>query len=98
MSDALKERIVKIEKVTLKTPRPREVGFNSRKGAHGVTVVDPVLRIHAEGGAVGVGWSRLDRLGAEALLGRRLNDLFRLPEGTLDRGRSADLPLWDLVL
>ena len=44
-----------------------------------------------------MGWSRLDRPGAEALLGNRLSDLFRLPDGTLDGARSADLPLWDLA-
>lgn len=91
------ERIVKIEKVTLKIPRPRDIGFNSKVAAHRVRIIDPVLRIHTEGGTVGVGWSNIDRPGAEALLGRRVSDLFSLPDGALDGGRSVDLPLWDLA-
>ena len=97
MSDALCERIVKIEKIKLKTPRPRNIGYNSSKGAHGITVMDPVLRIHTGGGTVGVGWSNIDRTGAEGLLGRRVSDLFRLPDGALETGRPVDLPLWDLA-
>ena len=97
MSDTLKEKIVRIEKVTLRGKRPRNIGLNARKGAHGDTVSDPVVRIHVEGGAVGVGWSRIDREGAEQLLGKRVDDLFRLPSGCLEAGRAADLCLWDLA-
>ena len=41
MSDAFDDCIVKVEKIVLKTPRPREIGFNSRKGAHGIRWLIP---------------------------------------------------------
>lgn len=97
MSETFSERIVRIDKITLKIPRPRDIGYNSLKGAHGTTVVDPLIRIHTEGGTVGVGWSRIDRKNAEELLGKRVSDLFRLPDGALEAGRLVDLPLWDLA-
>ena len=103
MSEASSERIVRIEKITLTTKRPREVGYNSRLFCSVATptgeeiVTDPVVRIRTEGGTVGVGWSRIDRPGAEALLGKRVSDLFRLPDGAVDAGQLVDLPLWDLA-
>ncbi len=93
MSDAFDDCIVKVEKIVLKTPRPREIGFNSRKGAHGDTVVDPVVRIHTANGYIGVGWSNIDRSGAEVLLGRPVGELFRLPNGSLESDQQVDLPL-----
>ena len=97
MSDVLSQRIVRIEKVILKSTRPRLVGVNSKGGPHGLTVSDHVVRLHSDGGAVGVGWSHVDKHGAEQLLGKRLHDLFELPDGCLEAGRAIDLPLWDLV-
>ncbi len=97
MADLLSERIVRIEKVMLKSPRPRFVGVNSKGGLIGDMVTDHVVRIHTENGAVGVGWSRINRAQAEQLLGRQLNELFALPTGCLEAGESIDLPLWDLV-
>ena len=97
MADILSERIVSIEKVMLKSPRPRFVGVNSKGGPIGDTVTDHVVRIHTDGGAVGVGWSRVDRDGAEQFLGKHLNELFELPDGSLEAGKGIDLPLWDLV-
>ncbi len=97
MADVLTERISRIEKVILKSQRPRVVGKNARIGTHGDTVRDQVVRIHTDGGAVGVGWSRVDREGAGAFLGKRLAEVFELPKGCLEAGEVIDLPLWDLV-
>ena len=102
MSDISRERISRIERIELHSPRPRDIGCNARSGAHGTVVQDPVVRVHTASGAVGVGWARLERDGAEALVGRRLGELFRLPTGTLPTGSLAggaaiDLPLWDLA-
>ena len=97
MSDILSERITRIERAGVHSPRPRDIGFNSRKGAHGPVVHDSVVRVHTASGAVGVGWSPLERADAESLVGRRLGELFRLPDGSLGEGAAIDLPLWDLV-
>ncbi len=91
------ERITRIEKIGVDSPRPRDVGCNARSGAHGTVVRDSVVRVHTAGGAVGVGWSRLPQAQAESLLGRRLGELFRLPDGSLPAGAVLDLPLWDLA-
>ena len=63
------ERIVRIEKVMLKSRRPRFVGVNSKGGPIGDMVTDHVVRIHTDSGAVGVGWSRINRKQAEQFLG-----------------------------
>ena len=97
MSDISGERITRIERVEVRSPRPRDIGFNARKGAHGTVVHDSVVRVHTASGAVGVGWSRLERAAAESLVGRRLGELFRLPDGALPEGVAIDLPLWDLA-
>ena len=97
MADVLSERISRIEKVILKSERPRVVGKNARIGTHGNTVSDQVVRIHTDGGAVGVGWSRVDRERAGAFLGKSLAEVFELSKGCLEAGEVIDLPLWDLV-
>ena len=97
MSDISGERITRIERLGVHSPRPRDIGFNSRIGAHGTVVHDLVVRVHTASGAVGVGWSPLERAAAESLLGRRLGELFRLPDGSLSEGVAIDLPLWDLA-
>ena len=97
MADLLDERIVRIEKVMLKSRRPRFVGVNSKGGPSGDMITDHVVRIHTDSGAVGVGWSRINPKQAEQFLGKQLNELFALPKGCLEAGESIDLPLWDLV-
>ena len=97
MSDISGERITRIERLGVHSPRPRDIGFNSRIGAHGTVVHDLVVRVHTASGAVGVGWSRLERAAAEFLVGRRLGELFDLPDGALPEGVAIDLPLWDLA-
>ena len=97
MSSTFSDPIVKIEKVVLRGKRPRSIGLNARIGAHGQAVSDPVVRICTEGGAVGIGWSSLDRERAESLLGMRPADLFEFPHGSKGAGAAIDLPLWDLA-
>jgi L-rhamnonate dehydratase len=97
MSSTFSDPIVKIEKVVLRGKRPRSIGLNARIGAHGQAVTDPVVRICTEGGAVGIGWSSLDRERAESLLGMRPADLFEFPHGSKGAGAAIDLPLWDLA-
>ena len=97
MSDISGERISRIERIGVHSRRPRDIGFNSRKGAHGMVVHDLVVRVHTARGAVGVGWSRMERAEAESLVGRPLGELFRLPDGSVGDGVAIDLPLWDLA-
>ena len=91
------DRIFRIEKIILRGTRPRNIGHNARIGNHGSDVADSVVRIHTDRGAVGVGWSGISREGAEGLLGKAVGEVFRLPEGSLEEGRTIDLPLWDLA-
>ena len=97
MCSAFSDPIASIEKVVLRGRRPRTIGSNARIGIHGPVVTDPVVRIRTSGGAVGVGWSALDRVRAEALLGVRPAELFELPGGSTRDGAVIDLPLWDLA-
>ena len=97
MIEYFSTRIVRIEKITLHIPRPRMVGYNSRKGLHGKVVADPVVRIYSSEGAVGVGWSPLSQEEARAIVGKPLRELFTLPTGCTEAGRVIDLPLWDLA-
>ncbi|MEW6754910.1 MAG: enolase C-terminal domain-like protein [Candidatus Latescibacterota bacterium] len=97
MSDILSERIVRIERSILRGTRPRSIGYNARIPAHGPRLTDTVVRLHTGGGASGLGWSNLSRQQAEGLLGRRVEEVFRLPDGSLEAGLPVDLPLWDLV-
>ncbi len=97
MPSTFSDPIVKIEKVIVRGRRPRIIGSNARIGTHGQVVTDPVVRICTEGGAVGIGWSSLDKERAEALLGMGPADLFELPRGSKGAGAAIDLPLWDLA-
>ena len=97
MTDTPTPRITRIEKAILHGKRPRSIGRNARLPEHGPGLRDPVVRVHTNDGAVGVGWSRIGREAAEQLVGRAVDELFRLPEGSTDEARAIDLPLWDLV-
>ena len=97
MPDLHAEKIVQIDKVVMKFKRPRSIGRNARKGTHGEWVNDPVIRVHSQSGAVGVGWSRLGRDEAQSFIGKTIGDVFQLPNGSNDTGQIIDLPLWDLV-
>lgn len=94
---AFSDRVSQVEKVILKGTRPRSIGHNARIPTHGPNVQDPVVRIRTDSGAVGVGWSRLNRAQAEGLIGKRIGELFEWPAGVREGYASIDLPLWDLV-
>ena len=91
------ERIDAVEKLTLRGRRPRDIGHNARIGTHGPRLSDPVVRLRTAGGGWGIGWSTLKEEEAEALIGRTVGELFRMPEGATAIGSRVDLPLWDLV-
>ena len=91
------DRIVRIDKAILRGKRPRTIGYNARIPTHGPSIADPVVRLYTDSGATGIGWARLNRDQAQPLLGRRLDELFQLPDGTLEEGLAVDLPLWDLI-
>ena len=93
----LNDRITRIDRVVLKGTRPRSIGYNARIPTHGPKVSDAVVRMHTDSGAVGVGWSPIGREAAEALVGKRVDDLFELPGGAREMDSPIDLPLWDLV-
>jgi len=98
----LTQRVVRIQKCLIAGRRPRAVGCNARLGPHGDSLTDPVVRLHVESGAVGVGWSRIEESAARALLGRRLDELFlwgggTLPAGATEAGAAVDIALWDLA-
>ncbi len=97
MADLHAEKIVQIEKIVMKFKRPRIIGHNARIGTHGDRVTDPIVRIHTTNGLVGVGWSRLEKQQAEAIIGKPVGELFQLPDGVLPSGKILDMPLWDLA-
>ncbi|MBK36610.1 MAG: hypothetical protein CME26_13920 [Gemmatimonadetes bacterium] len=88
--------IQRIQKVVLTFKRPRLIGRNAKRGVHGDTLTDPVVRIYSSSGATGIGWSRIDEAGARSLIGRPVSDLID-ETGTSEVGKAVDLPLWDLV-
>jgi L-alanine-DL-glutamate epimerase-like enolase superfamily enzyme len=91
------ETILRIEKVTLKFQRPRFVGKNARKGDHGDTVKDPMVRVHTSSGLIGIGWSRIGEEAAASLIGQPLEALIDPATGCTEQGEPIDLALWDLV-
>ena len=89
--------ITRIESGTLEGRRPRNVGCNACKQAHGDRVFDPIVRIDTDRGVNGFGWSRLSESVARSFLGRTIDSLFALPSGSRPEARALDFPLWDLV-
>ena len=89
--------IESIEYAVLPGRRPRHAGSNARLGPHGADVNVPVVRLRTADGAAGFGLSRLDRVDAEALVGRSVDDIFTVAGGTAREWRALDLPLWDLA-
>ena len=59
MHEVPKGKITCIEKCVLRGTRPRYIGFNARIPAHGAQIADPVVRVRTDGGAWGLGWSRI---------------------------------------
>ncbi|NKB70774.1 MAG: mandelate racemase [Candidatus Latescibacteria bacterium] len=97
MSQTPADRIVQIDKAILRGKRPRIIGHNARIPTHGSSITDPVVRLHTDSGATGLGWANLNRQQAEGLVGRRIDEVFQLPNGSHEEGLPIDLPLWDLV-
>jgi L-rhamnonate dehydratase len=97
MEEFLQQRLVRIDKAILHGKRPRSIGYNARIPTHGPRLNDTVVRLYAEDGTWGLGWSPLNEEQARLLLGRPLHELFRLPDGSSQDGHIVDLPLWDLV-
>jgi L-alanine-DL-glutamate epimerase-like enolase superfamily enzyme len=89
--------ITRIERVLIEGKRPRIIGRNSRRGVHGQTVREPVVRLHTDSGLTGWGWSRVKADQAETLLGRKLGEVFDPKTGTKDEFLAFDFPLWDLA-
>ena len=97
MHEVPQGKITRIEKCILRGIRPRTIGYNARIPTHGSNVTDPVVKIHTDNGAWGLGWSRIGTAAARELLGKEIDELFQLPEGSLAAGQTIDLALWDLV-
>jgi len=97
MQKALNELIVRIDKAVLHGKRPRSIGYNARISTHGPLISEQVVRIFSSGGKVGVGWSRVNKEQAQQLLGKRINEVFQLPQGSFKEGLTVDLVLWDLT-
>ena len=91
------DTIVKVERARLTGKRPRKNGCNARLGEHGIDVAPPIARITLDDGSSGFGWSRIEEVDAEILLGRRFSDLFDPASGTADQARAVDFPFWDLA-
>tara|TARA_B100001250_G_scaffold414183_1_gene451153 strand:+ start:8325 stop:9461 length:1137 start_codon:yes stop_codon:yes gene_type:complete len=91
------ERIIKIEKTILRGVRPRSIGYNARKGTHGPNITDAVVRLFTNSGAWGIGPANISQDTAKALLGSKVDEIFQLPYGAIDKGIKIDLPLWDLT-
>ena len=97
MHQVPKGKIARVEKSILRGTRPRSIGYNARLPTHGSKISDAIVRLHTADGAWGLGWSQITADSARDLLGREIDELFQLPEGSLKAGRIVDLPLWDLV-
>ncbi len=90
-------RITRIEKAVLIGKRPRKLGCNPRIGAHGDGVTDLMAKVYTDDGAIGVGYGPVQEEEARSLIGRHVDELFQLPQGSSEAGRNIDIPLWDLA-
>lgn len=90
-------RIVSVEWGCLVGERPRPAGSNARLGTHGSEVRVPLARIRCDDGSGGFGVGRPDPDRAEALLGRRLDEVFDPDRGVRDTWLPFDYALWDLA-
>ena len=91
-------RITRVIHCRIPTRRSKVAGKNSRKGVHGDSSGDALLRIFTNSGHEGFGHGRMRRKEAEALLGKNPFDF--LDEGTrrVSGPFGVDtMPVWDLV-
>jgi L-rhamnonate dehydratase len=90
------DRVVRVERAVLEGQRPLPLGRNARLPSHGAVVRVPLCRLTTSDGLVGVGPSKIDIEAAYGALGLEVCQTFG-QEGTEDRWRSLDYPLWDLA-
>lgn len=91
-------RLTRIEQGKLVGTRPRSAGCNARLPVHGQTVREPIARLHFEDGSSGFGFSRAREAEAQALIGRRLNDLILTRAGIIDpSAQPVEFALWDVL-
>jgi len=90
-------RLIRIEAGYLTGKRPRSAGSNARLPEHGIEVREPFVRLHFEDSSSGFGFSRVTADQAEALLGKALDSLISLENGTAAYGGSINFPLWDVL-
>ena len=55
-----------------------------------------MVRVRTSGGGMGIGWSGIAEEQAAELVGRKVGELFSMPDGSNRAGEPVDLPLWDL--
>jgi L-alanine-DL-glutamate epimerase-like enolase superfamily enzyme len=89
--------IARIEQGILEGVRPRKAGSNARLGEHGVTVRVPIVRVTADDGSTGFGYSRATQELATSLLGVTLHEVFDAWRGPDERAHPVEYPLWDLA-
>lgn len=90
-------RLTRIEQGKLVGTRPRSAGCNARLPVHGQTVREPIVRLHFEDGASGIGFSRVQREQAQALIGTPLDALITLENGVTDAAQGIEFALWDAL-
>jgi L-alanine-DL-glutamate epimerase-like enolase superfamily enzyme len=90
-------RLTRIEHGTLVGNRPRSAGCNARLPVHGQQVREPFTRIHFEDGSSGFGFSRVTREQAESFLGKTLDSLITLENGSIPEAYNIEFPLWDAL-
>jgi L-rhamnonate dehydratase len=96
-SPVASQRIVRIEWARLEGQRPRPAGGNARLGAHGQVVRPPIARLTLDDGTTGFGFSRATRERAQALAGRRFDEVFSYQRGPGEAWLAFEYPLWDLA-
>jgi L-rhamnonate dehydratase len=90
-------RIIQVEWATLEGSRPRSAGCNARLSEHGSLLRVPIVRLTAEGGPTGFGFSRMNAERAAAILGQPLDALFHPESGVPAIWRAFEFPIWDLI-
>lgn len=90
-------RITRIDQCEITSKRPRFIGCNSVKGAHGDTIDEPIVRLYTDAGVVGWGRSNETEEMAKLAVGKRVDEVFSLSQGAGFGYDLLDTALWDLV-
>jgi len=92
------DRIVAVEHHTAHTTYPHTVGRNARLGSHGTGPRADILLLRTETGVTGWGARSAGDLDDDAVLGRRLDEVFDPAVGVVDAAAAPfDLALHDLA-